>query len=695
MPLTRKINFKQLPKMNSLSYLAIFIFSAFGCCAQLQNNHWAFGFNARVDFSSTPPNGVIPSAIFSAEQCATVSNPSTGELLFYTDGEAVWNINNQPMPNGFNLLGGAFLSCSQGPVIVPFPEDPNKYYIFTMDDLEYDVPQLDNGLRYTVVDMTLNNGLGDVDSLQKNIFLTDFLTEKMTVVRSEAIRGYWVIVHKKESNQYKIELIDTLDDGTITFCDHSDFSDLCKGGHIPSTGIVKAVKLLNIAGAYWRGDEKNNQLTRIYGISFPKQKLLTEYLELIEKAKERDHRKLGKELELFTFSSKVGQGLPLWLPKGTDLRDRLQSFLEDAQKKAGYKKVMSPHIGSKELYITSGHYEKYGEDSFQPIKTPNENEIFMLRPMNCPHHCEIFNSKPLSYRDLPLRLAEFGTVYRYEQSGELHGLSRVRGFTVDDAHIFCAPEQVDSEFKNTIDLVLYVFKSLGFSDFYAQVSLRDPDNTEKYIGSKENWNIAEQAILNAAKEKELNFKVEYGEAAFYGPKLDFMVKDALGRSWQLGTIQVDYNLPERFELTYKGNNNEDLRPVMLHRAPFGSMERFVAILLEHTGGVFPLWLSTIQVEILIVSENFKNYGQKVLNILENHEIRAHLDDRNETVGKKIRESEINKIPFMIVVGENEVKNNSISIRRHHGEDLGEMKIEKFVDIIKKEISDCIPEFNIN
>ena len=511
-----------------------------------------------------------------------------------------------------------------------------------------------------------------------------------SIAKKDAINFY-----EKESNQYKIELIDTLDDGTITFCDHSDFSDLCKGGHIPSTGIVKAVKLLNIAGAYWRGDEKNNQLTRIYGISFPKQKLLTEYLELIEKAKERDHRKLGKELELFTFSSKVGQGLPLWLPKGTDLRDRLQSFLEDAQKKAGYKKVMSPHIGSKELYITSGHYEKYGEDSFQPIKTPNENEIFMLRPMNCPHHCEIFNAKPLSYRDLPLRLAEFGTVYRYEQSGELHGLSRVRGFTVDDAHIFCSPEQVDSEFKNTIDLVLYVFRSLGFSEFYAQVSLRDPDDPKKYIGSDENWNIAEEAILSAAKEKELNYKVEYGEAAFYGPKLDFMVKDALGRSWQLGTIQVDYNLPERFELTYKGSNNEDLRPVMLHRAPFGSMERFVAILLEHTGGVFPLWLATTQVEILIVSENFKNYGQKVLNILENHEIRAHLDDRNETVGKKIRESEINKIPFMIVVGENEVKNNSISIRRHHGEDLGEMKIEKFVDIIKKEISDCIPEFNIN
>ena len=501
--------------------------------------------------------------------------------------------------------------------------------------------------------------------------------------------------YKKESNQYKIELINALDDGTITFCDHSDFSDLCKGGHIPSTGIVKAVKLLNIAGAYWRGDEKNNQLTRIYGISFPKQKLLTEYLELIERAKERDHRKIGKELELFTFSSRVGNGLPLWLPNGTELRDLLQNFLEDAQRRAGYKKVMSSHIGSKELYETSGHYEKYGEDSFQPILTPNDSETFILRPMNCPHHCEIYNAKPQSYRDLPLRLAEFGTVYRYEQSGELHGLSRVRGFTVDDAHIFCTPEQVDSEFNNTIDLVLYVFKSLGFDNFSAQVSLRDPNNPDKYIGSDENWEISEQAILNCAKEKELDFKVEYGEAAFYGPKLDFMVKDALGRSWQLGTIQVDYNLPERFDLTYKGSNNEDLRPVMIHRAPFGSMERFVAILIEHTGGVFPLWLATTQVEILIVSENFKNYGQKVLNILENDEIRAHLDDRNETVGKKIRESEIKKIPFMIVVGENEVKNNTISIRRHHGEDLGEMKIEKFVDIIKKEISDCIPKFNIN
>ena len=554
-------------------------------------------------------------------------------------------------------------------------------------------PSIESGFYYDVDFKGENISEKDFDKIEAKFLEfarndSEFKIKKMS--KSDALEFY-----KQENNEYKIELIEGLEDGTISFCDHADFSDLCKGGHIPSTGIVKAVKLLNIAGAYWRGDEKNNQLTRIYGISFPKQKLLTEYLELVEKAKERDHRKIGKELELFTFSSRVGNGLPLWLPNGTVLRDLLQDFLEDAQKRAGYKKVMSSHIGSKELYETSGHYEKYGADSFQPIYTPNDNETFILRPMNCPHHCEIYNAKPQSYRDLPLRLAEFGTVYRYEQSGELHGLSRVRGFTVDDAHIFCTPDQVDSEFKNTIDLVLYVFRSLGFEKFSAQVSLRDPNDPDKYIGSDENWEISEKAILDSAKEKELEYVVEYGEAAFYGPKLDFMVKDALERSWQLGTIQVDYNLPERFDLTYKGSNNEDLRPVMIHRAPFGSMERFVAILLEHTGGVFPLWLATTQVEILIVSENFKNYGQKVLNILENHEIRAHLDDRNETVGKKIRESEIKKIPFMIVVGENEAKNDTISIRRHHGDDLGEMKIEKFIDIIKKEVSDCIPKFNIN
>ena len=511
-----------------------------------------------------------------------------------------------------------------------------------------------------------------------------------SISKKEAIDYY-----SKNNNQYKVELIENLDDGEITFCDHDNFTDLCRGGHIPHTGLIKAVKLMSVAGAYWRADQNNTQLTRVYGISFPKQKELNEYLNLLEEAKKRDHRKLGKELELFTFSSTVGQGLPLWLPKGAELRERLEGFLKRAQKKAGYQQVISPHIGNKELYTTSGHYQKYGESSFQPILTPADGEEFLLKPMNCPHHCEIYNSKQWSYKELPVRYAEFGTVYRYEQSGELHGLTRVRGFTQDDAHIFCTEEQLNDEFKNVIDLVLYVFSSLGFEDFTAQVSLRDKENKDKYIGSDSSWKEAENAIINATKEKGLKYKIEYGEAAFYGPKLDFMVKDAIGREWQLGTIQVDYNLPERFELSYIDQNNTSKRPVMIHRAPFGSMERFIAILIEHTGGVFPLWLTTIQVEILIVSENFKNYGQKVLNILENHEIRAHLDDRNETVGKKIRESEIKKVPFMIVVGENEVKNETISIRRHHGEDLGEMKIEKFTDIIKKEISDCIPKFNIN
>ena len=553
-------------------------------------------------------------------------------------------------------------------------------------------PSIENGFYYDVDfgdDVFSEKDFGRIESKFLELAREDNSFIMKSVSKKDALDFY-----KLENNEYKVELIEGLEDGSITFCDHSNFSDLCKGGHIPSTGIVKAVKLLNVAGAYWRGDEKNNQLTRVYGISFPKQKLLTEYLELVEKAKERDHRKLGKELELFTFSKKVGQGLPLWLPKGTELRDRLQSFLEDAQRRAGYKKVMSPHIGSKELYITSGHYEKYGEDSFQPILTPNDSEIFMLRPMNCPHHCEIFNSKPLSYRDLPYRMAEFGTVYRYEQSGELHGLSRVRGFTVDDAHIFCTTDQVDSEFKNTIDLVLYVFKSLGFSDFYAQVSLRDPDNPEKYIGSDENWEIAEQAILNSAKEKDLNYKVEYGEAAFYGPKLDFMVKDALGRQWQLGTIQVDYNLPERFDLTYKGSDNLLHRPVMIHRAPFGSMERFVAILLEHTEGNFPLWLIPEQVNILCVSEKHKNYAKKVLNFLENHEIRALIDDRNETIGKKIRESELSKVPYMIIIGEKEVENENISLRKHRKGDIGNFTLKAVVKKLENEIEESKISFKV-
>ncbi|UJH67957.1 threonine--tRNA ligase [Allomuricauda sp. SCSIO 65647] len=498
--------------------------------------------------------------------------------------------------------------------------------------------------------------------------------------------------YQGQNNEYKVELIENLEDGDITFCDHSTFTDLCRGGHIPNTGFIKAIKILNVAGAYWRGDENNKQLTRVYGISFPKQKELTEYLELLEEAKKRDHRKLGKELELFTFSQKVGQGLPLWLPKGAALRERLEDFLKKAQKKAGYEMVVTPHIGQKELYVTSGHYEKYGEDSFQPIHTPKEDEEFLLKPMNCPHHCEIYNSSPFSYKDLPIRYAEFGTVYRYEQSGELHGLTRVRGFTQDDAHIFCTPDQLNQEFKNVIDLSLYVLGSLGFEDFTAQVSVRDLDKPEKYIGAVENWERAEKAIIDAADEKGLDYVVESGEAAFYGPKLDFMIKDALGRQWQLGTIQVDYNLPERFDLTYKGSDNELHRPVMIHRAPFGSMERFVALLLEHTGGNFPLWLIPVQAIVLPVSEKHEKYAEKVLNSLENHEIRALIDKRNETVGKKIREAELKKIPFMIVVGENEEKANTISVRRHGGEDLGSIGTSDFSDLVSTEINSTLKSF---
>ena len=498
--------------------------------------------------------------------------------------------------------------------------------------------------------------------------------------------------YKSINNTYKVELIENLEDGTITFCDHDTFTDLCRGGHIPNTGIVKAVKILSLAGAYWRGDENNKQLTRLYGISFPKQKELKEYLELLEEAKKRDHRKLGKELELFTFSQKVGAGLPLWLPKGAALRERLENFLKKAQKKAGYEMVMTPHIGQKELYVTSGHYEKYGADSFQPIKTPKMDEEFLLKPMNCPHHCEIYNAKPFSYKELPKRYAEFGTVYRYEQSGELHGLTRVRGFTQDDAHIFCTPNQLDQEFKNVIDLVLYVFGSLGFENFTAQVSVRDLETPEKYIGSTENWGKAENAIISAAKDKGLDYVIETGEAAFYGPKLDFMVKDALGRTWQLGTIQVDYNLPERFDLTYKGSDDKLHRPIMIHRAPFGSMERFIAILLEHTGGNFPLWLMPEQAIILSISEKYEIYAQKVLSSLENHEIRALVDYRGETMGKKIRDAEMQKIPYMLIIGEQEAENGTISVRKHGGEDLGSISIEEFAKLIDTEVKSTLKEF---
>ena len=501
-----------------------------------------------------------------------------------------------------------------------------------------------------------------------------------SVSKSDALKFY---LSKK--NEYKVELIKNLNDNEITFCDHSNFTDLCRGGHIPNTGIVKAFKLLSVAGAYWRGDEKNKQLTRVYAISFPKQKLLNQYLENLEEAKKRDHRKIGKQLGLFTFSQKVGLGLPLWLPKGAELRSRLETFLKDAQKKAGYEMVITPHIGQKELYMTSGHYEKYGEDSFQPIGTPKENEEFLLKPMNCPHHCEIYNSFKFSYKDLPVRYAEFGTVYRYEQSGELHGLTRVRGFTQDDAHIFCTEDQLNEEFKNVIDLVLYVFRSLGFNNFTAQVSLRDSEKSEKYIGSDEVWKKSENAILKAVEDKKLKYKIEKGEAAFYGPKLDFMVKDALDREWQLGTIQVDYNLPERFELNYKGSDNQLHRPVMIHRAPFGSLERFIAILLENTAGNLPIWLIPEQVAILSISDKYEKYTKKVLNLLEINEIRALLDNRSETMGRKIRDAEINKTPYMIIIGENEEKENCISLRKHGGEDLGKMSVDDFVKIINNSI----------
>ena len=551
-------------------------------------------------------------------------------------------------------------------------------------------PAIENGFYYDV-DL-VDNVISEKDLPAVEAKMIEIARGKHEFTLRESSKADALAYYKELGNEYKVELIENLEDGTITFCDHATFTDLCRGGHIPNTGIVKAIKLMSIAGAYWRGNENNKQLTRIYGISFPKQKELKEYLALLEEAKKRDHRKLGKELELFTFSKKVGQGLPLWLPKGAALRERLENFLKKAQKKAGYEMVITPHIGHKELYVTSGHYEKYGADSFQPIKTPNEGEEFLLKPMNCPHHCEIFNSKPWSYKDLPKRFAEFGTVYRYEQSGELHGLTRVRGFTQDDAHIFCTPDQLDEEFKKVIDLVLYVFGSLGFEDFTAQVSLRDPENPEKYIGSDENWEKAEKAILNATIEKGLNYTVVTGEAAFYGPKLDFMVRDALGRKWQLGTIQVDYNLPERFELEYKGSDNEMHRPIMIHRAPFGSMERFIAILLEHTGGNFPLWLMPEQVSILCLSEKYEKYAQKVLNVLENHEIRALIDNRSETIGKKIREAEMNKIPYMLILGEQEEKDETISVRKHSEGDLGSMTVEAFSKLINDEINKNKKEF---
>jgi threonyl-tRNA synthetase len=519
--------------------------------------------------------------------------------------------------------------------------------------------------------------------------MLELAREKQTFVRREISKEEAMSTYVEKGDEYKCELIKDLEDGTISFYTNGTFTDLCRGPHLADTSVIKAVKLTSIAGAYWRGDEKNKMLTRIYGVTFPQKKLLDEYLVMLEEAKKRDHRKLGKELELFAFSARVGQGLPLWLPKGAMLRERLENFLKGVQKRYGYLPVITPHIGQKELYVTSGHYAKYGKDSFQPIHTPQEGEEFLLKPMNCPHHCEIYKTKPRSYKDMPLRLAEFGTVYRYEQSGELHGLTRVRGFTQDDAHIFCRPDQLKEEFIKVIDIVLYIFKTLDFKDYTAQISLRDPSNREKYIGSDENWEKAEAAIIEASAEKGLKTVVELGEAAFYGPKLDFMVRDAIGRKWQLGTIQVDYNLPERFELEYIGADDKRHRPVMIHRAPFGSMERFVAVLIEHTGGKFPLWLTPEQAVVLPISEKYNDYAKKVVEFLNNNDIRASIDDRNETIGKKIRENELKRVPFLLIVGEKEMETEMISVRKQGDGDKGQMSVVEFAEMVNAEVKQQI------
>ena len=551
-------------------------------------------------------------------------------------------------------------------------------------------PPIENGFYYDIDFGSYEISEKDLVKIEQKML--ELAREKNEFIRKDISKNDAISYFKEKGDQYKIELLEDLEDGNITFYTQGNFTDLCRGPHIPHTGHIKAVKLMNIAGAYWRGDENNKQLTRIYGISFLKNKELKEYLALLEEAKKRDHRKLGKELELFTFSERVGLGLPLWLPKGAALRDRLVEFMKKAQTSTGYLPVATPHIGHKDLYVCSGHYEKYGEDSFQPINTPNEGEEFLLKPMNCPHHCEIFKASPKSYKDLPVRFAEFGTVYRYEQSGELHGLTRVRGFTQDDAHIFCRQDQLENEFKKVIDLVLYVFKALDFKNFVVQVSLRDKENRDKYIGSEENWEKAEAAIINAAQDKGLETVIEYGEAAFYGPKLDFMVKDALNRSWQLGTIQVDYNLPERFELEYTGSDNKKHRPVMIHRAPFGSLERFVALLIEHTAGKFPLWLNPEQCVILPISEKYNEYGVEVLNLLKNYDIRGLVDERNEKIGRKIRDAEVKKIPFMLIIGEKEHANKQVSVRQQAKGDLGTFSISEFAEIIQKEIEEKLIQF---
>ena len=577
-------------------------------------------------------------------------------------------------------------------------------------------PSIENGFYYDV-DSPVPITEADLPKIEKK--MEELARSKETITRREVSKAEALDTYTKKGDEYKVELISALEDGTISFYTNGNFTDLCRGPHLPHTGFIKAIKLTSIAGAYWRGDEHNKMLTRIYGITlltsiagaywrgdehnkmltriygitFPKKSMLDEYLAMLEEAKKRDHRKLGKELELFCFSPRVGAGLPLWLPKGAALRDRLEHFLRNVQKQYGYQQVITPHIGMKDLYVTSGHYAKYGKDSFQPIHTPDDSEEFLLKPMNCPHHCEIYRWKPRSYKDLPLRFAEFGTVYRYEQSGELHGLTRVRGFTQDDAHIFCRPDQLKDEFMKVIDIVLYIFKTLSFDQFTAQISLRDPNNKEKYIGSDENWHKAESAIIEAAAEKGLPTVVELGEAAFYGPKLDFMVKDAIGRKWQLGTIQVDYNLPERFDLTYKGSDDKQHRPIMIHRAPFGSMERFVAVLLEHTGGKFPLWLSPEQVVVLPISEKFNEYAQNVSDFLNNCDIRAQVDDRNEKIGRKIRDNELKRIPFLLIVGEKEQQEGQVSVRVQGEGDKGSMSQQEFAALVTESVKKEVEALN--
>jgi len=548
-------------------------------------------------------------------------------------------------------------------------------------------PPIENGFYYDIDFGEFSFSSLDFDLVEAKML--ELAKEELTFTRREVSKAEALAYFTEKGDPYKLELIDGLADGSITFYTQGNFTDLCRGPHIPHTGKIKAIKLLSTAGAYWRGNEHNKQLTRIYAISFPNAKELKEHLHLLEEAKKRDHRKLGKELELFTFSEKVGMGLPLWLPKGALLRERLENFMRRAQVRAGYDQVITPHIGSKALYETSGHWEKYGQDSFRPIYTPHEGEEYLLKPMNCPHHCEIYKSKPRSYKDLPVRLAEFGTVYRYEQHGELHGLTRVRGFTQDDAHLFCRPDQVKDEFKKVIDLVLYVFNALGFSEYTAQISLRDPENKVKYIGTDEAWEKAESAIIEATQEKGLKTVTELGEAAFYGPKLDFMVRDALGRKWQLGTIQVDYNLPERFELEYTGSDNQKYRPVMIHRAPFGSMERFVAVLLEHCGGNFPLWLAPEQVAVLPISEKFKEYAENISQELRNSDIRSFVDNRDEKIGRKIRDAEVQKTPFMLIIGEKEMLNEEVAVRKHGQGDLGVMSLNGFQQLMNEEINNLI------